>query len=147
MRLDITEKKEMNAALQREREKLRMRRIEMEQQLDLARSIQKRLMPRGAIPENTAFLLHPMDKVGGDICDIAELPGGEVSLFIGDVSGHGVPAALVTAMTRSIFAQVDEAIRFFMTPDIEHVRQKLQMLIFWAVAFVLEEQAYLQVFF
>ena len=41
-------------------------------------------------------------QVGGDFYDFIELSDGRIGLVVGDVTGHGVPAALVMATTRSV---------------------------------------------
>ena len=40
------------------------------------------------------------DVVGGDWYDVVPLPGGRVSIVLGDVAGHGLAAAAVTAQLR-----------------------------------------------
>jgi serine phosphatase RsbU (regulator of sigma subunit) len=40
------------------------------------------------------------DVVGGDWYDIVPLPGGRVSIVLGDVAGHGLAAAAITAQLR-----------------------------------------------
>lgn len=39
--------------------------------------------------------------LGGDYCDLVQLPDGRLFLLIGDVTGHGVSSALVMAMAKS----------------------------------------------
>src|SRR5438067_296458 len=41
-------------------------------------------------------------EIGGDFYDFIPLPDGKLGLVVGDVTGHGVPAALVMATTRSV---------------------------------------------
>jgi sigma-B regulation protein RsbU (phosphoserine phosphatase) len=53
-----------------------------------------------------AAFCSPFDGVGGDYCDVIPLPGSwnsrQVLVAIGDVTGHGVPAALVMRTARGI---------------------------------------------
>jgi serine phosphatase RsbU (regulator of sigma subunit) len=74
----------------------------MERELQVARDIQMSILPR-AVPdvEGLAFGTHisPMAAVGGDFYDIIKLDDGRLAIVIGDVSDHGVPAALFMALT------------------------------------------------
>lgn len=76
---------------------------------DEARQIQQSLLPtrplRGASFE-IACRFFPFAEVGGDFADFFHLPNGQVGLYVGDVVGKGLPAAmyaaLVTGMLRGI---------------------------------------------
>ncbi|WP_347057339.1 SpoIIE family protein phosphatase [Blastococcus sp. HT6-30] len=46
------------------------------------------------------YLPSEHDVVGGDWYDLVPLPGGRVSLVLGDVAGHGLAAAAITAQLR-----------------------------------------------
>jgi len=82
-----------------------------EQELEVARLIQKNFLPR-ELPElagwHVAAYYQPAREVGGDFYDVIPLADGGVGFVIGDVTDKGVPAALVMAATRSVlraFAQ------------------------------------------
>jgi len=72
----------------------------LEKELDLARTIQKGLLPR-AIPEfenyEIAATNESSQQVGGDYYDVIRISPDEVVIAIGDVSGKGIPAALLMA--------------------------------------------------
>ena len=72
----------------------------MAEELSIARTIQQGLIPRD-IPSfdsvDTALLNIPSREVGGDYVDIAQSPDGNLIFAIADVSGKGVPAALLMA--------------------------------------------------
>lgn len=75
----------------------------MVKELKLAQKIQDALIPhqrpvRGPLSWSGAYL--PMEDLGGDFYDVFEGAPGEWTLVMADVSGHGVPAALVTAMVK-----------------------------------------------
>ena len=74
----------------------------LERELEVARRIQVSLLcaqpPRAAGYELGA-LSEAMSAVGGDFYDFIEFPDGRLGLAIGDVSDHGVPAALFVTMT------------------------------------------------
>lgn len=72
--------------------------------LAIAREIQSVLLPARP-PEFPGFELScvtiPARQVSGDYLDFLPLPGGRLGVAIADVSGKGVPAALIMAMCRS----------------------------------------------
>jgi hypothetical protein len=76
----------------------------IEQDLSVARTIQRALLPRSApvIPGfDIAGWGRPADQTGGDYYDWLELPDGNWIVTLADVSGHGVGPALVTAACRA----------------------------------------------
>jgi sigma-B regulation protein RsbU (phosphoserine phosphatase) len=76
----------------------------MEQELEVAREIQHRLLPK-TLPEIPGLVTHAMNMpskhVGGDYYDLICLSEDRVGLVIADVSGKGVPAALLMASLQS----------------------------------------------
>lgn len=70
----------------------------MESDLTLARLIQKGML-RTDFPPQLYALLNPAKQVGGDLYDFS-LKGDQLYFAIGDVSGKGVAASLVMAITR-----------------------------------------------
>lgn len=73
----------------------------IEKEIEIAGSIQRRLLPKElpAIPGYAVdAAARPCKAVGGDYYDIIELGGGKYALVIADVSGKGVPAALLVSM-------------------------------------------------
>lgn len=78
----------------------------LRQELDTARRIQESILPAGppqAPRLAVAARYLPMTEVAGDLYDFAELEDGRTGVLVADVSGHGVPAALVSAMTKVAF--------------------------------------------
>lgn len=71
----------------------------MESELNVARNIQMGMLRTNFPPQFHALLI-PAKEVGGDLYDFA-LRGDQLYFAIGDVSGKGVPAALMMAITRS----------------------------------------------
>jgi serine phosphatase RsbU (regulator of sigma subunit) len=84
-------------------------RLRIEQELRVARLIQQTLLPKSA-PElggyQIAAYYRPAREVGGDFYDFLELEYGRLGLVVGDVSGKGIPAALVMANTRSVLRTI-----------------------------------------
>jgi sigma-B regulation protein RsbU (phosphoserine phosphatase) len=73
-------------------------------ELETAREIQFRLLPP-SLPTlggvEVGASIEPTKSVGGDFYDFVPMPGG-VGFVIGDVSGKGIPAALLMVMVRSL---------------------------------------------
>lgn len=78
----------------------------MQRELEIAHEVQVGILP-AEIPDShdveIAAASRPALEVGGDLYDIIRLDENHLGFFIGDVSGKGVPAALLMAMTLSIF--------------------------------------------
>ena len=91
--------------LQDLKDRLSYERALQEREMEVARKIQNDLLPR-ALPGIARLLLEgeslPAKEVGGDYYDVLELGDGRWGIAIGDVSGKGVPAALVMVMTRTL---------------------------------------------
>ena len=87
--------------------------IEVHKELEIAQRIQTAILPR-ELPSSTSLKMAArylaMTAVAGDFYDFL-LPGGNtVGILIADVSGHGVPAALIASMVKvAIAAQLPHA--------------------------------------
>ena len=117
---DITEQqraeeriRQANIELARSREELRAKNQLMEDNLRMAREIQTAMLPQqypvfppSGTPEQSAFQFahryQPAEAISGDFFSVAQISDAEVGILICDVTGHGVRAALVTAMIRAL---------------------------------------------
>lgn len=66
-----------------------------------AQIIQSSLLPTNGIYHESveiAFRCTPFSEVGGDFADIFRLPDGSVGIYLGDVVGKGLPAAMYGAL-------------------------------------------------
>ena len=76
---------------------------EIQNELDLARSMQLSLLP-AAFPQSVAFRVAaryvPMNSVAGDLYEVLAPDDDCMGLLVADVSGHGVPAALIASMVK-----------------------------------------------
>ncbi|OGP63980.1 MAG: hypothetical protein A2169_12895 [Deltaproteobacteria bacterium RBG_13_47_9] len=83
-----------------ERERLR-------QELEIASSLQKSFLPGSPVFKKGDLMLSAVNlsatKIGGDLYDFIELDHDRVGIFIGDVSGKGISAALYMAKIISDF--------------------------------------------
>ncbi|MGD0090559.1 MAG: GAF domain-containing SpoIIE family protein phosphatase [Planctomycetota bacterium] len=81
-----------------------LERKRLQAELDLAHSIQQRLLPRQS-PQvkglDVAGANIPATETSGDYFDYIPLPGGRLAVAIADVTGHGLGAALVMTAARA----------------------------------------------
>jgi serine phosphatase RsbU (regulator of sigma subunit) len=85
----------------------------IEQELMLARSIQRASLPQ-VVPELEGWQIspyyQPAREVGGDFYDFHLLCEGRLGLVVGDATGKGVPAALVMSTTCGMLRAVSQAL-------------------------------------
>jgi sigma-B regulation protein RsbU (phosphoserine phosphatase) len=85
----------------------------MERELELAAAIQRQILPRD-LPEVAGLEIAaknvPTRQVGGDYYDLFPLSRGRLGFIVADVSGKGIPAALlVSTVHAAVHLQIDEA--------------------------------------
>ncbi len=92
--------------IQEERKELLDRNETMTTELGMTRIIQQQLVPRES-PRNGIFSFYkPMEAVGGDFFDFIRFrEPHKIGIFISDVSGHGMPSALITAMIKVLLLE------------------------------------------
>ena len=105
---DLRRKNEELARAYRELQEAQAALVEkerLERELELAREIQQRLLPK-TFPHLAGFdcagASRPARQVGGDFFDVIQLSTDRVGVVMADVSGKGMPAALFMALTRSL---------------------------------------------
>ncbi len=110
---DTTEKKKSDEALLLSETMLRWRNDLIELDLKNAQLIQKALLPK-EIPNlknlEIDYRYLPLESVGGDYFSFTTLREGGMGVFLGDVTGHGVSAALFLALVKAF---TDRACRDF----------------------------------
>jgi phosphoserine phosphatase RsbU/P len=84
---------------------------QLDEDLKAAALIQHSLLPRSIMKIRNldlAWLFNPCDHMGGDIFNILHLDEQRIAFYMIDVSGHGVPSALITvSITQMLQQQVD----------------------------------------
>jgi serine phosphatase RsbU (regulator of sigma subunit) len=79
-------------------------RIQVRDELEIARDLQRELLPRKApqIPNwSFVFSYRTANTIGGDYYDFIPLEDGRLAVVIGDASGHGIAAGLLMAIASS----------------------------------------------
>ncbi len=114
--LELSHAKEQ---LEQQAEQLREKNAEMQADLEMARELQIAFLPRQypvfpatASPERSALQFchryFTTTDLGGDFYDILALSETQAGVLICDVMGHGVRAALVTAIVRGLVEELKE---------------------------------------
>ncbi len=84
--------------------KMALEKERLEREMELASEIQKQILPK-AMPDIPGYEVvgwnRPARQVGGDYFDLRELEGGRFNLVVGDVTGKGMPAALMVSTFHS----------------------------------------------
>jgi sigma-B regulation protein RsbU (phosphoserine phosphatase) len=85
----------------------------LEKELDVAREIQKKILPAG-VPDypglQIASVFIPAFEVGGDYFDFFEISKSKLGFVIADVSGKGISAAFIMAEVKGIFESLSKTI-------------------------------------
>ncbi|MBB5927984.1 SpoIIE family protein phosphatase [Streptomyces echinatus] len=100
---------------------------------DTALTLQRSMLPRSFSPPGGIEIAHrylpasDANEVGGDWYDVAAMTPGRAALAIGDVMGHGIPAAAVMGQMRSTLRALA---RLDLPPDqlLHHLDQTMQDL-------------------
>ncbi|TGK07547.1 serine/threonine protein phosphatase [Leptospira semungkisensis] len=104
-RIKTLEKDSLQARLENYDNLLKL--TEIEQELKIARELQESILP-DRVPEVKNLKLSVRSEfassVGGDFYDFQYLESGKLGIFLSDVSGHGVPAAIISSMVKLAFS-------------------------------------------
>jgi sigma-B regulation protein RsbU (phosphoserine phosphatase) len=114
---DITEKKRAEGKLAALARELRAKNEALEQDLEMARELQQAMLPHHyprfpyhASKEESAIRFYhfyqPSTSVSGDFFEVLKLSDTSVGVFICDVMGHGVRAALVASTVSALVGQL-----------------------------------------
>jgi CheY-like chemotaxis protein/anti-sigma regulatory factor (Ser/Thr protein kinase) len=96
-------------ALKRSTDELQLWKQKMSREIEVAGSLQRKLFPTHAL-FGPGFEVHlaykPSLSIGGDLYDAFVLADGRLCVYMGDVAGHGVAPAIVSALLKAIITEV-----------------------------------------
>jgi len=108
---DVTARREAEAALRRANEQIERANSTMKHDLNEAAEIQRAWLPQ-AIPSAAgykfAWTFEPCQELGGDSLNILRLGPDHIGIYVLDVTGHGVPAALFSASLNRLLSPIPE---------------------------------------
>ncbi|MDJ1181547.1 SpoIIE family protein phosphatase [Roseofilum sp. BLCC_M91] len=87
-------------------EKLKVENIRLSSEIDIAKTIQKMVLPKPGELKRISYLdisgyMEPADEVGGDYYDVLQ-QGDRLKIGIGDVTGHGLESGVLMLMTQTV---------------------------------------------
>ncbi len=87
-------------------------RSKLEQEMEIARTIQTQLLPK-SFPDPPGWDIYgfsvPARHVGGDCFDVIDMADGKFAVTIGDVAGKGTPAAILMANVQAAVRALAES--------------------------------------
>lgn len=143
-------------------EQLKQKYIELEEknsildfQLKMSKSVQRSMLPKINFTFNHVHFYSkylPAMDIGGDFYDVIQIDENRVSVVIGDVSGHGIAAALLTSMLNIMIRNLvpkyssPDQLLFYLNNEFykifEHGGNEMYACVFYAVIDTKEETIY-----
>jgi sigma-B regulation protein RsbU (phosphoserine phosphatase) len=93
--------------IEHQKVELQRKQAMIDEDLKAAAAIQRSLLPEGnhSLPNlRMAWRFNPCERIGGDIFNIQRVDENQVGLYMLDVCGHGVPAALISVAASQFLA-------------------------------------------
>ncbi|MBN1516280.1 SpoIIE family protein phosphatase [Candidatus Sumerlaeota bacterium] len=142
---NITERKQAEMALRRSEANLRRTLRQMESELLRAQIVQRTLLPASP-PQHerikTGFRYFPVDGVSGDFFSFFSPPSGGLCSFIGDLTGHGVSAALYMTLVKFLTDHLYP--EYFLEPKEFLTNLNLQLLHEMPSSFITAQYCYFE---
>ncbi len=104
---DITNIEKQRAELFEQNRVIHKLNSKFKKDLALAKAVQNSIIPREPVEQNgyrIDFIYFPLEDIGGDMFDIIAIDDDKIGIFMCDVVGHGVAAALITTMVKALLA-------------------------------------------
>lgn len=98
----------------------------VEKELELAKKIQENILPK-SIPTiqglDISGIVLPATEIGGDVYDVlVDSTTGDLLTYVGDVTGHGVPAGILSAISNSVIVSLQNN-------DLVHIANNLNKIL------------------
>ncbi len=106
-RFEVQLRIKQHLQLRRLYKSLKAQNIKIKKDLLTARQVQLNLLPKNNVSLDNNFHFSfeyvPCDSLGGDFLDIQKISENKYLFYLADVSGHGVPSALITMFVKQFF--------------------------------------------
>nr|HQV32766.1 response regulator [Calditrichia bacterium] len=119
---------ELEARLKQKNEALSQASDKMFESIRAAAVIQNSLLP-AQVPDlpnvRVAWRFQPCDELAGDILNVLQLDEENLGFYVLDVSGHGVPAALLAVTLSRILSPLEDQASLLIEKDEKTGRQRI----------------------
>jgi sigma-B regulation protein RsbU (phosphoserine phosphatase) len=136
---DTTDIKKMQMELVKQHKKLK-------DELNMARKLQYSLLPKELPLEGMDFsyIYRPCESLGGDFLDIFKINEDHIGLYIADVSGHGIPASMLTiflksALNKKLLSPAKALCELYSEFNSRNLAQDMYITVFYAIIDVKEK--------
>jgi serine phosphatase RsbU (regulator of sigma subunit) len=120
-----------NTELEEKNSLLKKRERVVKKDLKMAQNIQSSFLAKRNLTFPGIEIMHhykPLDQVGGDFFDIIPINDEMLGIFVSDVSGHGIAAALITAMLKTA-TMVSKSLSASPKAFLDHINNQLYDII------------------
>jgi sigma-B regulation protein RsbU (phosphoserine phosphatase) len=109
----------LTRSLERANRELLYKQKKMDLDLKAAAEIQKNFLPKKLpeCPVRFSWHFEPCQKIGGDIFNVYQLNESQLGIYMVDVSGHGVPAAMITALVSQFMSPLNGMVKRRLSSD------------------------------
>jgi two-component system, HptB-dependent secretion and biofilm response regulator len=117
--------RQLHVAVQEKRDELKRHHRRMLQEQSMAKAIFDRVAHAGCLDaSNIRYLISPMAVFNGDVLLAARTPAGNMHVFLGDFTGHGLPASIGAMPLAELFYSMT-AKGFLMADILREANRKL----------------------
>jgi len=119
----------MHATVQEQRDIIRARNDQLLREQQMARRVFDNVAHSGCLDApNIRYLLSPLSIFNGDVLFACPKPSGGVHVFLGDFTGHGLPAAIGAMPVAEIFYSMTSK-GFAIANILQEINQKLKNIL------------------
>lgn len=121
----------LNQELKERNEQLQQKQSYLEEDLKAAANIQESLLPAKNLKIShlaMSWRSMPCDAIGGDVFSVIPLDDHQTAIYMLDVTGHGVPAAMVTVSVSQHLHELASSYQSIHKTDIVHPEAVLRSL-------------------
>ncbi len=114
--------------------------IKLRSELEIAKRLQSSMLPEAINDNRLCFSCRymPCESLGGDFVDAFKIDSSHVGIYIADVSGHGVPASLLTiflssSLNKKLLSPANALEELFLSFNQSGLNDELYITLFYVI--------------